>query len=201
MSPFCVSNRTHTHNKAGTNISSRYSLLAYINTITITGELVIRPMMYHFSSIDLTDIQQFLLGEDLMVVPIMAANQSYTERDIYFPDKYYDFRFGYAITDTGTTKYPIHASPLLIFVRIGRIIPIHQSRVSLIQWFEEKQIEWNTIIDIRSGPIRRVKRDWNHWLSSWRCSVKMRRIKSTRHTDDCRFRRVNIGFSMPIRPR
>lgn len=91
-------------------------------------------MMYHFSSTDLTEVDQFLLGEDLMVVPTLAANQSYTERDIYFPDKYFDFRFGYAILDVGSTKYPIHISPLLIFVRAGRIVPVHQSRVGFMQF-------------------------------------------------------------------
>lgn len=86
-------------------------------------------MIYHFTLNNVTEIDQFLLGEELMIVPILDANQTYTEKEIYFPDKYFDFRFGYAILDVGMTKYPIHASPLLIFIRQGRIVPVHQTRV------------------------------------------------------------------------
>lgn len=108
-------------------------MITYLNTILSANEPVIRSMFYDYSDENLNDANQFLLGNDLMVVPIISANESYTEKDIYFPDKYYDFRFGYAITEIGMKKYPVYESPLLLFIRAGAIAAIHQSTVGLIE--------------------------------------------------------------------
>lgn len=108
--------------------------MTYFNTIISTNEPVIRPMFYEFFDENLNDVNQFLLGNDLMVIPIVNANESYAEKDIYFPDKYFDFRFGYAITEIGMKKYPIYESPLLLFIRAGSILAIHQNRVGLAEY-------------------------------------------------------------------
>lgn len=143
--------------------SRRYSLLAYFTTIIVANEPVVRPMLHHFAAADLTATEQFLLGEHLMVVPILRANLSYTEKEIYFPDKFFDFRFGYAIPDAGPAKYPIHASPLLIFVRAGRIVPVHRSRVGApVSSAHRVHIEIYYLSASFRGPTRLTKRDSGH---------------------------------------
>lgn len=107
-------------------------MLTYFYTMTILNQPFIRPMFYEFSTSVNNEEYQFLLGSALMVVPILVANQTYTEKTIYFPDKYFDFRFGFAILDIGMVKYPVYESPLQIFIRSGHVVPIHDSEVSML---------------------------------------------------------------------
>lgn len=116
-------------------------MLAYLNTLVMLNEPIIRPMFYHFPIAAIDDEDQFLLGPALMVVPILNANESYTEKTIFFPDKYFDYRFGHAVLETGMAKYPVYESPLQIFIRSGRIVPIHESEVNIAFLTKSYRIE------------------------------------------------------------
>lgn len=106
-------------------------MLSYFNTMVVLNEPIIRPMFYEFSITAFDDEDQLLLGSALMVVPILNANESYTEKSIFFPDKYFDFKFGFVVLETGMAKYPVFESPLQIFIRTGYIVPIHDSEVNI----------------------------------------------------------------------
>ena len=68
-----------------------------------------------------------MLGEALMVVPIVNPGYSYVEKTIFFPEIFFDFNFGHKIPKIGSTRYMIYDSPLLLFIRAGHIVPTHQS--------------------------------------------------------------------------
>lgn len=83
-------------------------------------------MFNQFKTATSDDLDQFLVGSSLMVVPIFSSNETYREKKIFFPDKFYDFRFGYEISRTGLSNYMVYESPLQLFIRFGHIVVVHQ---------------------------------------------------------------------------
>lgn len=60
----------------------RLSLLAYFNTLMLRDEPVIRPLFYEFQNV--TAYDEFLLGDALLVCPIVKPNQTYTKVCFHF---------------------------------------------------------------------------------------------------------------------
>ncbi|MGE5676263.1 MAG: TIM-barrel domain-containing protein [Mycobacterium leprae] len=110
-------------------IRLHYRLIPYFYTYlaesTRTGAPLLRPLLLEFPddprAVAVTD--QFLVGRELMVAPVVAAGV--TERQVYLPaGTWYDFWTGAVLTGgrTVTVAAPLQRLPL--FVRGGSVLPL-----------------------------------------------------------------------------
>ncbi len=107
----------------------RYQLLPYLYALTAgareTGAPLMRPMLWHFANdpIAVACGDQFLLGPDLLVAPVVR--QGAVARSVYLPnDLWYDFWTG-EVHPGGrhiVAQAPVEMIPL--FVRAGAILPM-----------------------------------------------------------------------------
>ncbi len=114
-------------------ISVRYQLLPYLYTLfheaSQTGAPIMRPLMWHYpkdpNTFNLND--QFMLGPDLIVAPVLAPGL--TARAVYLPKgRWYRWHSRGAVT--APLQGPTHIAAdapldeLPIFVRAGAVIPM-----------------------------------------------------------------------------
>jgi alpha-glucosidase len=115
----------------------RYQLLPYFSALfreaSLTGAPIMRPLVWHYSkdpaTFNLND--QFMLGPDLLIAPILAPGLM--ARSVYLPKgRWYRWRVGQAsslaeaIGRAGSPSHIVADAPLdelPIFVRGGAIIP------------------------------------------------------------------------------
>jgi alpha-glucosidase len=110
-------------------VELRYQLLPYLYTLfeeaSRTGAPISRPMLYAYPDDDavagLED--QFMLGADLLVAPVLASEQ--WQRDLRFPaGAWRDWRTGQRTVgpQTARVESPIDVAPL--YLREGAILPL-----------------------------------------------------------------------------
>jgi alpha-glucosidase len=113
----------------------RYQLLPYLYNLFCqaaqTGAPIIRPLVWHHpkdaATFNLND--QFMLGPDLLVAPILSPGLS--ARTVYLPKgTWYRWRVGEASSDVESFEGPAHVTAdaaleeMPLFVRGGAIIPM-----------------------------------------------------------------------------
>ncbi|HEY4001029.1 MAG TPA: glycoside hydrolase family 31 protein, partial [Candidatus Xenobia bacterium] len=107
----------------------RYRLMPYLYTwmeeASRTGTPVFRPLVFDWQEDENTHNldDQFLVGPDLLLAPILHAGQS--ERLVYFPaGRWYDFWTGIPLEGGGLQRVaaPIETCPM--FVRGGAALPL-----------------------------------------------------------------------------
>ncbi len=114
-------------------IKLRYKLLPYLYTLfrkaSKTGQPIMRPLFYNYQQdetcYDEEFENQFMLGEDLLVVPISEENID--SLDFYLPKEDYWTDYWEGVEYQGgrhTLESPIEELP--IFVKSGAIIPSHK---------------------------------------------------------------------------
>jgi alpha-glucosidase len=111
-------------------IELRYQLIPYLYSVfrnaSLTGQPIIRPMVYEFQHDPRTHTESFdfLVGSHLLVASVLEPDA--TTRDVYLPTNtgWYDFYTGdfYTGGETITLHAPIERLPLL--VREGGILPM-----------------------------------------------------------------------------
>lgn len=115
-------------------IKLRYKLLPYIYSLfrkaSQTGHPILRPLFYNYQGDEVCYDErfedQFMVGEDLLVVPI--GERDFDSLDFYLPEEAYWTNYWDGIDYQGggvhTLESPIGDLP--IFVRSGAIIPTHR---------------------------------------------------------------------------
>jgi alpha-glucosidase len=112
-----------------TYLGLRYQLLPYLYCLfaeaRATGAPIMRPLLWHYQNdpVAVACGDQFLLGRDLLVAPVLR--QGAVARSVYLPnDLWYDFWTGEKIQggDHIVAEAPFDVIPL--FVRAGAILPL-----------------------------------------------------------------------------
>jgi alpha-glucosidase len=122
-----------THEKINrASIELRYQLLPYIYTLfrehERTGMPVMRPLWFNYPADYNTyapslPSEQFLLGNDLLVAPVLVQGE--TKRAVYFPkgDAWVDWWTGARYEGGTTVEIDAPLARLPLFARVGAIIP------------------------------------------------------------------------------
>ena len=123
-------------------IELRYQLMPFLYTefykASISGVPIMRPLLLEFPD-DKTTYRidtQFMIGEDLLVSPVMEAGS--TTRWMYLPNgEWYDFwtREKFAGGKWIDAKAPIDQLPL--FIRAGAVIPMQQ----IVQFTDQAPVD------------------------------------------------------------
>ena len=175
-------------------IGLRYQLLPYFYNLfhqaSQTGAPIMRPLVWHYPhdprTFNLND--QFLLGPDLLVAPVLAPGL--TARAVYLPKgRWYRWRPTGTLSATqpaveGPTHIiadaPLHELPL--FVRAGAIIPmwplaqhtaaIHRADVRLHLWPGNGQLDFYE----DDGETRAYQRG-EYRATGWRLTLQGNRLR------------------------
>ncbi len=110
------------------HIKRRYRLLPYIYTLfwqsSQNGSPVVRPLFFRYPKAPAErQADQFLLGDDLLVAPVLAKGAR--SRPVYLPEgEWYDYNTGQPFSGGSTfeVQAPLDTCPL--FVRAGTILPV-----------------------------------------------------------------------------
>jgi alpha-glucosidase (family GH31 glycosyl hydrolase) len=138
-------------------IQLRYQLVPYLYTYAyeshLTGAPLMRPLLLEYSSdsnvFNMTD--EFLLGRDILVAPVMEEGS--TGREVYLPNgEWVDFWTDevYQGNQKLTVDAPLDIIPL--FIKKGSIIPMATNPVNTTQQAEEP-LDIHFYID-RSGEFK-----------------------------------------------
>jgi alpha-glucosidase len=137
----------------------RYRLLPYLYAAFVvaseTGAPVQRPLVFDFQDDpavrDLDD--QYLLGRDLLVAPVIAAGQ--TARQVYLPEgDWYDWHDGEL---TAGRAFKLVATPMdriPVFARAGAVIPMWPSAPLSTSGHHPDSIELHLFAPVRDGARR-----------------------------------------------
>lgn len=105
-----------------------------------------RPMAMYYPAQSWTITDQFLLGEALLIAPVLVAAQ--TERDVVLPiGRWYDY-WSTKIYDGGTTTRvaaPLDTIP--VFVRAGAVLPLLPAGVETFVSGGKGVVDLNTVRD------------------------------------------------------
>lgn len=120
-------------------IALRYRLFPYLNTLAWQnhrhGWPLVRPMFFHFPADTLTYTldEQFLLGEQLLVAPVLRPGQSSVS--VYLPQgEWYDYFWEEKYEGGHWYRMPIPADHLPTFVRAGTVLPTGTLPEHLSEW-------------------------------------------------------------------
>ena len=140
-------------------IELRYRLLPYLYAAFLraaeTGAPVQRPLLFdHQYDATVRDIDdQYLLGPDLLVAPVIAAGT--TARHVYLPaGGWYDWHTDEA--HSGST-FPLAQTPLEripIFARAGAVIPMWPEAPSSTDGFQPDVVELHLFVPTVGGTFR-----------------------------------------------
>jgi alpha-glucosidase len=123
------------------SIELRYRLLPYLYTLfyesSVKGLPIIRPLILEYPDdqnvLDIDD--EFLLGRDLLIAPVLKENAK--ERTVYFPEGvWYDFFTNDKYIGPMKKTIPAPIEKIPIFVREGSIIPTQQ----IVQYTDQEPI-------------------------------------------------------------
>ncbi len=113
-------------------IELRYQLLPYLYTVfqqhTETGAPVMRPLWFNyptdFNTYDAHGTDEYLVGDDLLVAPVVQAGA--VERNVYFPqgDAWLDWWTGARYEGGKAALIPAPLNRLPLFVRAGAAVPV-----------------------------------------------------------------------------
>lgn len=106
----------------------RYSLLPYIYTLTYRshtkGEPIVRPLFYEFPSDSLSyNVEdEYMFGPDLLVAPILTADQEM--RKVYLPAgvSWYNFWTKKLVKGGQSVALPVSMKDMPIFVKAGSFV-------------------------------------------------------------------------------
>ncbi len=111
----------------------RYQLLPYLYArfaeARDTGSPIMRPLLWHYQNdpVAVACGDQFLLGRDLLVAPVLR--QGAQARSVYLPnDVWYNFWTGERIAGGRHVLAVAPAEIIPLFVRAGGILPMAESR-------------------------------------------------------------------------
>jgi len=110
-------------------IELRYQLLPYLYTLfaqhAASGEALLRPLWFAYPRDVKTYLldDQYLLGRDLLIAPVLHAGD--IKREVYFPqgDAWRDWWSGQYYAGGSTVKIDAPIDRLPLFVRVGAIVP------------------------------------------------------------------------------
>ncbi len=115
-------------------IKLRYKLLPYLYTLfreaSKTGQPIMRPLFYNYQEdevcYDKKFENQFMLGEDLLVVPI--SEKDFDSLDFYLPKEDYwtDYWDGVDYQGGGIHSLESPLRDVPVFVRAGTVLPTHR---------------------------------------------------------------------------
>ncbi|CAM4303343.1 hypothetical protein [Listeria ivanovii] len=104
------------------------------------------PMMRHLALEFQNDAfvhaidDEFLLGEDILVAPILEAGA--TKRDIYLPaGAWYDRKTGEGYPGRSTITVDVTLEDMPIFIREGAVIPQFKRKLQHLKDFETEAVE------------------------------------------------------------
>jgi alpha-glucosidase len=155
------------------HIELRYQLLPYwfglLRQAHRSGTPMVRPLFWHYQNdpITLGISDQFMLGSDLLIAPMLR--QGATARSVYLPrGLWYDFWTGNEFRGGAHVLVAADLSVLPIFVRAGAILPMIpvQQYVGERKWRvvnlhiwpnDESQLEWyeddDTALDCQADLV------------------------------------------------
>lgn len=114
-------------------LALRYRLLPYFYSLCAeaarSGAPIIRPLFWHYQNDPAASVcsDQFLLGRDIMVAPVLR--QGATARSVYLPnDVWYDFWTGERFQGGTHIAVETPAELIPVFVRAGAILPMDEAR-------------------------------------------------------------------------
>ncbi|MEZ4910242.1 MAG: glycoside hydrolase family 31 protein [Saprospiraceae bacterium] len=136
-------------------IQTRYKLLPYNYTLaylqTTQGKPLVSPM-YHAFPFDqaVNDIEdQYMWGDDIMVVPILQKGQ--TQKKVIFPKgKWYRFSNDHNQEDTiyeNIAEFDCPLNSTLLFSKSGAIIPMSNSNGTSSEDFHTKALQIHYYVD------------------------------------------------------
>ncbi len=149
-------------------IKTRYRLLPYLYQCFSqhywTGDPVLRPLMYHYHDPEYVDLDdQFLVGEHILVAPILCAagtghdivrnGRKYQQRFVTLPDGWwFDVNQDKWLAGKQTISYLAALDEVPLFIRDGSIIPyynepLHNSLMDL------RNIELHVFIKERAAQL------------------------------------------------
>lgn len=124
----------------------RYSLVPYMLEMATEAEDRGLPMMRHLALEFQNDAfvhaidDEFLLGEDILVAPILEAGA--TKRDIYLPaGAWYDRKTGERYPGRSTITVDVTLEDIPIFIREGAVIPQFKRNLQHLKDFETEAVE------------------------------------------------------------
>ncbi len=149
-------------------IKTRYRLLPYLYNgffqHHLHGDPVLRPLLYEYESSELENIDdQFLVGADLMVAPIVHGDGEGSEvvrkgvrcqlRHISFPAGWwFDLNRGEWLRGGVTVQYAAGPDELPLFVRDGAVIPYYNGPIRNSH-VELDAIELHVFVRERAGKL------------------------------------------------
>jgi alpha-glucosidase len=200
LTPFC---RTHSNNESDrrepwsfgsdyekinrASIELRYELLPYLYTTfeahTENGSPVMRPLWFNYpTDYNVYDAplgaDEFLIGDDLLVAPVMQAGA--TTRGVYFPkgDAWFDWWTGERHEGGTTANTPAPLARLPLFIRAGASIPTQ----GVVQSTDEMAHAPLTLTVAAGNGIGRIYEDagdgYDYRRGAWRTTF----IKQTTNT-------------------
>lgn len=133
----------------------RYSLLTYFRSTMIFGQPLITPMFYHYNhlTVNMSDtMEQFHIGDSILAAPVLLPRETHViilflrlsvlnlvsvfyhsvfffQKEIYFPDSYYEIGGGQFIEE-GWRFFPVVESDLPLFIKTGHILALQETTVS-----------------------------------------------------------------------
>jgi alpha-glucosidase len=132
-------------------VELRYRLLPYLYTLTAAmvrhGDLMLRPLYYQYPH-DTRALQaddQFMLGADLLVAPIMAAGRSY--RAVYLPEGWWMDWFDGRWYQGGQVMVA-HAdlARMPLYVRGGAVLPLAPSGAQAVADGPCSHVAWYVFV-------------------------------------------------------
>lgn len=179
-------------------IRYRYRLLSYWYSLSyeshITGSPLIRPLWWSDAeSLDVEWDDQFLVGDSLMVAPVI--HEGATEREVYFPNgpwwNVWERRWHQGL-HRGVVDAPMERLPL--FLRAGAIIPLSPIVSSTHEW---QTSPWpDQILVIRGWGQFTLYADDGH-STAYQNGEYFRITLDVQELDD---RRVRVEWSLEHRP-
>lgn len=146
----------------------RYQILPYLYTLChrahTAGDALFRPLLYDYPDdrevLEISD--QFLLGPDLLVAPILRPGQ--TRRCVYFPaGEWYDFWSGQRFAGRAWHMIEVSLERLPLFQRAGSAVPLHKPQLhttdahwSALCWQiapADHDFEGRVYCDAGDGPV------------------------------------------------
>lgn len=135
-------------------LAMRYSLMPYIYSQSVAaserGHPVMRPLFFEFPDDPTSWLveDQYLLGSDLLVAPLIEADD---ERGVYLPPgEWIDYQSGQQYSGAGWHRITTGPVPVILLVRGGAVIP-HTEPAQHTGDLDWSRIELRAFGEIASG--------------------------------------------------
>ncbi|HEY0237206.1 MAG TPA: TIM-barrel domain-containing protein, partial [Friedmanniella sp.] len=140
-------------------ISLRYRLLPYLYVAFLAaaadGAPVQRPLVYdHQDDGTVRDVDdQYLLGPDLLVAPVVEAGA--TARQVYLPEgDWYDWHTDQAFRGRRFVLAPTPMDAIPLYARGGAVVPMWTTAPPSTAGYHPQEIELHLFVPLRDGTYR-----------------------------------------------